>query len=416
MSDHTKVPRIAVIGGGAAGLMAAYAAAKTGAAVTLLERCERVGRKLLATGNGRCNLTNLRAAPGHYHGTGQALAAEALLRVPPSEVLRCFTSLGLVWREEEEGRVYPYSGQASAVLDVLRAGCARHGVTFACGQAVRSVTRSDSGFSLQVGDSDMIKADRVIVTTGGRASPKLGSDGSGYALLTTLGHHATPCLPSLVQLRCNHPVLHALKGIRLHARITLRIEDRITRQETGEILFTEYGLSGIAALSLSREVPPAIAAGRRVEASLCLLPEYDAEGRMALMLDRRRLFADETAGQCCMGMLPRRIGEALCKTVGIPLELICAQWSDAQVAALAALLADWRFPVIGTQSFEHAQVTAGGIDGSEFAPDTMASRLVPHLYAAGEVLDVDGDCGGLNLQFAWASGLLAGRAAATIHA
>lgn len=413
MSEHKHPPHIAVVGGGAAGLMAAYAAAREGASVTIVERCERAGRKLLATGNGRCNLTNLRASPEHYHGTGQALAAEALLRVPPSEALTTFSSLGLVWREEEKGRVYPYSGQASAVLDVLRAGCARYGVTLACGQAVRSITRGEDGFSLQVGEGDIMCADRVIVTTGGRAASKLGSDGSGYALLTALGHHMTPCAPSLVQLRCTHPVLPALKGIRVQARITLRIGHHTAREEYGEILFTEYGLSGIAALSVSREVSPAIAAGRTVEASLCLLPEYDAAQRKSMMLDRRRLFADETAGQCCMGLLPRRVGEALCKTAGIPLDLPCARLSDAQASALAALLADWQFPVIGTQSFEHAQVTAGGIDGNEFAPGTMASRLVPGLYAAGEVLDVDGDCGGFNLQFAWASGLLAGRAAAT---
>jgi len=405
---------MAVIGGGAAGLMAAVAAAEAGATVTVLERCDRVGRKLLATGNGRCNLTNLRARASHYHSVhsgGAALAGEVLAAVPPLAALAVFESLGLRWREEDEGRVYPYSGQASAVLDVLRLACDRLGVAVRCGQAVRALAPTPEGFSLSLANGEVLSAGRVIVAAGGKAAPRLGSDGGGYALLTALGHRLTPCYPALVQLRCDHAGLRTLKGLRLRAEVTLFVDRAPVRAERGEVLFTDYGLSGIAALSLAREAGFALAQGRTVHVRLALLPECDDVEPTSLIRDRRALFAGVPAGQFAAGMLPRRIGEALCLAAGIPLQLPFGRVTDAQAGALAALLGDWRFPVTGLQPFESAQVTAGGIDAQDFDPSTMESLLAPGLYAAGEVLDVDGDCGGFNLHFAWASGLLAGRAA-----
>jgi len=406
--------RVAVIGGGAAGLMAAIAAAQAGARVTVLERGDRVGRKLLATGNGRCNLTNLHARPCHYHSVhsaGARLAGQLLDRYPPQAVLAVFEGLGLLWREEEDGRVYPRSGQASAVLDVLRFACDRLGVETRCGQEVRALAQTPGGFALSLADGQVLVAGRVIVAAGGKASPRLGSDGGGYGLLTALGHALTPCYPALVQLRCATAGLQALKGLRAQAQATLYIDHAPVRTEGGEALFTEYGLSGIAVLSLAREVGPALAAGREVHIGLALLPERDEAARACLIRQRRTLFSDIVAGQFATGMLPRRIGEALCLAAEIPLQLPFGGVTDAQTDALATLLGDWRMIVTGLQPFENAQVTAGGIDAKGFDPATMESLLVPGLYAAGEVLDVDGDCGGFNLQFAWASGLLAGRTA-----
>ena len=409
---------VAIIGGGAAGLMAAIAAAGEGAEVTLLERGERVGRKLLATGNGRCNLTNLGADPSRYHSVGgsegMALASAVLASAPPAAVLKVFEALGLMWREEEDGRVYPRSGQASAVLDVLRMACARLNVSVRCGQSARFLTRGKKGFSLTLEGGETLRADRVIVAAGGRAAPRLGGDGGGYALLSSLGHRLTPCYPALVQLRCAHPALPSLKGLRVAAEAALLIDGEIARTECGEVLFAGDGLSGIAALGLAREVAPALESGRTVTARLNLLPERDAAVRRALVASRRELFAQEPAGVFATGLLPRRIGEALCVAGGAPAGLPCTRLTDAQIEALAALLADWRFEVTGTRGFDHAQVTAGGADAREFNPATMESRLVPGLYAAGEVLDVDGDCGGFNLHFAWASGMIAGRRAGWI--
>ena len=409
--------RVAVVGGGAAGLMAAVTAAQAGAKVTVLERCDRVGRKLLATGNGRCNLTNLRARASNYHSirpAGAALAGEVLAGLPPPGLLAVFESLGLLWREEDEGRVYPRSGQAAAVLDVLRLACDRLGVETRCGQTVRDLKQTPDGFALSLagGSASALSAGRVIVAAGGRASPHLGSDGGGYALLTALGHALTPCYPALVQLRCAREGLQALKGLRVQAEATLFVDGVPIRAEVGEVLFADYGLSGIAALSLARDVGPALAGGRAAYVRLALLPGDDDGARASLVRRRRALFSGVPAGQFATGMLPRRIGEALCRAAGIPPQFPLGGLADTQADALAALLGDWRFPVTGLQPFDSAQVTAGGIDARDFHPSTMESRLVPGLYAAGEVLDVDGDCGGFNLHFAWASGLIAGRSAA----
>jgi predicted Rossmann fold flavoprotein len=310
--------------------------------------------------------------------------------------------------------VYPRSGQAAAVLDVLRLACDRLDVETRCGQMVRSVKQTPEGFALSLaeGNAPPFFADRAIVAAGGRASPRLGSDGGGYALLTALGHRLTPCYPALVQLRCAYEGLQALKGLRVQAEAALLIDGAPVRTEVGEVLFADYGLSGIAALSLARDIGPALAEGRAAHVRLALLPGEDDAARASLIRRRRALFSDIPAGQFATGMLPRRIGEALCRTAGIPAQLLLGRLADAQADALAALLCDWRFPITGLQPFDSAQVTAGGIDARDFDSSTMESSLTPGLYAAGEVLDVDGDCGGFNLHFAWASGLLAGRAAA----
>ncbi len=402
---------VLVIGGGAAGLMAAITAAMAGARVTVVERCERVGRKLLATGNGRCNLTNTGACAAHYHGHDPQLVRSVLAQVPPDAVLDFFSDLGLHCRTEEEGRVYPASGQASAVLDVLRLACARLGVTLQCGQAVRGLSRTEAGFSLTLADGQTLPGECVIVATGGRAAPKLGSDGSGFVLLTALGHTLRPCLPALVQLRCDHPSLPSLKGLRCDAHLTLHIPGAPDREALGEVLFTDYGLSGIAVLSLSRWVGPAVAAKLSPVLSLCLTPDWTTATRHGEVRRRRSLFSQEPVGLLFTGLLPRRIGESLCKAADIALDSLCADLTDTQCDGLGNLLGQWRFPVTGTQSFEQAQVTLGGMDTTEFDPVTLQSNKVPGLYAAGEVLDVDGDCGGFNLQFAWASGMLAGRGA-----
>ncbi|MDR3051439.1 MAG: aminoacetone oxidase family FAD-binding enzyme [Oscillospiraceae bacterium] len=402
--------RAVIVGAGASGLLAAHTLACLGAQVTLAERYDRMGRKLLATGNGRCNLTNLRALPDAYHGTGKALALNALATIPPQALIDHFETLGLRCREEGDGRVYPASGQAAAVLDVLRLACQRAGVDVRCGQAVTGLTHGDAGFTAALAGGETFHADRVLVTTGGKAAPKLGSDGSGYALLTAFGHTLCPCAPALTPLRCNAPSLRPLKGLRVRAEATLLAEDRALAAQRGEVLFTDYGLSGIAVMGLARHVTPALAKGQKVWVRLNLSaltlnrsPGEEVSARCAL-------FGSQPAADLFTGLLPRRVGEALISAARIPLDTPCAHVPPDRQQGLAALLTDWRLPVTGTLGFDQAQVTAGGIDGRQFEPATLASLLQPGLYAAGEVLDVDGDCGGLNLHFAFASALLAARA------
>ena len=399
-----KSNTVMVIGGGAAGLSAAICAARQGARVTVLEKMDRVGKKILATGNGRCNLLNI--GPLRYHG-GEAFARSVLSHAGAQLVSAFFESLGLSLREEEDGRVYPASGQASSVLDVLRLGCTRHGVETVCGASVSRIERRSDGWSAFVNGTEYT-SDALIVTGGGKAAPKLGSDGSAYALLTSQGHRLIPPRPALTQLKTETGPIRGLAGIRAQAEVWLTREGKALGHEQGEILFTEYGVSGVAAMQLARDATGAVL-------HIDLLPAIHIQSCDILprLLERAKLFSAFPMEQYFTGWLPSRLGMAILKQANIgPLSRPCSTLSRQEISSLATLLSDFTLAVTGVQGFDNAQVTAGGIDTSGFDPATLASRLVPSLYAAGEVLDVDGDCGGFNLMFAWASGMLAGTEAA----
>ncbi len=397
---RVKQKTVLVIGGGAAGLTAAICAARQGAKVTVLEKMDRVGKKILATGNGRCNVMNV--GPLKYHG-GEAFAKEVLTHADVRRVAAFFDSLGLNLREEEDGRVYPASGLASSVLDVLRLGCARHGVETVCGMAVSRIEKLNGSWLAFAGDKQYT-ADAVIVAGGGKAAPKLGSDGSAYALLTSKGHRLISPRPAITQLKTETEPIRGLNGIRAQAEVWLTRRDTILQREKGEILFTEYGVSGVAAMQLARD-----AAGATLH--ICLLPAFNMEETdlFPALLRRAELFFDAPLEQYFSGWLHVRLGMAIMKRAGIgPLSRLCASLSSREISALASFMVDFPLAITGVQGFDSAQVTAGGIDTRDFDPATMASRLASGLYAVGEVLDVDGDCGGFNLLFAWAGGILAG--------
>ena len=397
---------IAIIGGGASGMAAAIRAAGSPEHhITLLERQDRVGRKLLATGNGRCNLSNTDAAPEHYHGADPSFTGPALAAFPPARVLEFFASLGLLTREEYGGRVYPRSDYAASVLDVLRFGLEQPNISLLTGVAVKSVAREGQGFLLRW-DGGQLRADKLIVACGGCAGAKLGGVSDGYTLLSQLGHSRTALYPALTQLRTAPDFPRALKGIRVTAALSLlRGEHRLART-VDDVLFTDTGLSGTASFALSRFA----AQEPGLTAALDFFPDLDSGEVLAGLRLRRGLFGDKPANQALTGMVQTRLGQMLCKAAGISGGDKLADLSDSALEALAGLVKDLRLPVTGVSGFDTAQVTAGGIKTAEFDPATMASRLVPGLYACGEVLDIDGDCGGFNLHWAWASGLLAGGA------
>lgn len=393
---------LAIIGGGASGLMAGGLAARQGLRTVVLEKQPRVGRKLLATGNGTCNITNQHAAPAHYHGADAAFVAAVLDRFSPEEACRYFASIGLECIVRPDGRAYPRCEQAAAVLDCLRLELAAAGAVERTNAAVEAVRPGGGGFTLQLAE-ETLQARRVLICAGGAAAPGLGGGTGGYGLLTALGHRRTPLFPSIVQVKTDTTFVRSLKGVRVDGLAAFALDGRLLAAETGEILFTEYGLSGPAVMQISRGVGDWERRPRgKMEAVLDLLPD------MPLPLLTNKLFArrelpSRTLEDYLTGLVHKRLGQTALRAAGLSLSRPADSLTDPELRVLAALLKGWRIPVTGTQGFGGAQVTAGGIAAEDFNPQTLESRLVPGLYAAGEVLDVDGDCGGFNLQWAWAS-------------
>ncbi len=404
--ESPAVNRIIVIGGGASGLAAALAAADVvgGAHVLILERLERVGKKLLATGNGRCNLTNRTASPAAYHTAHPERLAAMLNQTPPDAVLRFFAELGLLCDTQPDGRVYPYCYQASMVLDVLRAALARAGVAVACGQTAARLCRDEEGFVVETQEGGRYPAACVVLAAGGSAAPQFGTDGAGYALARAAGHSVLPPYPCLVPLRCaRFPA--GLKGTRANGVLTLWDGAHALCAARGEIQFAEYGLSGIPAMQLSCLLPRA----KRPEAAVDLFPDISANDLRALLAQRCTGGAFSTLETLLLGLVGKKLGYAALKASGqASLSRASAQLSPAALDALTQALKDWRFAVEGTLPWTQAQATGGGVPLDE-VEETCASRKCPGLYLTGELLDAVGDCGGFNLQWAWATGLAAGQ-------
>lgn len=406
--------QIVIIGGGAAGLAAALTASRQApdVKVTVLERLDRVGKKILATGNGRCNLTNLQAGIKHFYSSDKAALKSLLNGMEPERVMIFFRSLGLICQEEEEGRVYPYCKQASMVLDVLLQALERANIHVQCGCAVTGIDRNKGKFAVKTADGRTIPADGVILTCGGKAAPKLGSDGSGYALARKLSHNCTPLYPALVALKCDMNGLGGLKGIRAQAGLKLMAGEHILGQDIGELQFTEYGLSGIPAMQLSGRLSK-LRKGEKCTALVDLFPQWQEESLFRELKARQKASPSGTLETLLLGTIHKRLAYAVLKSAGLqPLSRTNASLTNGELHRLADTLKGWIFPVTGTQGWDAAQVTGGGIPLGEVEPDTMQSRLQPGLYLAGEILDVTGDCGGFNLHWAWCSGIRAGEAAA----
>ncbi len=399
---------VIIIGGGAAGLAASVflTREKPGCRVLLLEKNPRVGKKLMATGNGTCNLTNITATVADYHGA-PALADRVLKALTIPQTLDFFTSIGVDCVTRGDGKVYPASEQAGAVLDALRLTAEAQGVTILCEKKADRLQRAGADWRVIVG-AEVYTASYVLVTVGGAAAPALGGNAEGYRLLTDHGCDKKPLFPSIVQLRTATDYVRSVKGIRVDATLRLCRDGKQVAQNTGEVLFTDYGLSGPAVMQISR---PAADWERQKKgeftAHLDLLPTWSLSDLTARIMARRHL-PGRTLEDLLTGLTHKRVGQTVLRVAGVlPLTRPAATLTDAEAASVAATLKDWRLTVTGTQGFGGAQVTAGGIAAAEIDPATMAVRRLPGVYAAGEVLDVDGDCGGYNLQFAWSSAYVA---------
>ena len=395
--------KVCVIGGGAAGMMAAITAADCGHRVTLLERQARVGRKLMATGNGRCNLTNRHAVPEHYHGEDRDFCAYALSAFDVDATLDWFAAHGLVTMAEESGRIYPYSNMAGSVLDVLRYALERPEIDLRAGCTVTRIRRRGDGFTVE-SDQGSFSADKVILCAGGAAGSKVGGVMDGYQLAKHLGHHRTALYPSLVQLKTDPTYPRALKGVKAEARVRILRGHEVLAENRGEILFTEYGVSGPAVFEISRA---AATGGEGLSVELDFLPDWEDSSTMDWLQQRRGSAGTRESGTLLAGTLHSRLGQMVCKAAGFTSQS-ADTLTDNDLHRIARCLRTFTLDIQGVCGFDQAQVTAGGLRTDEFDPQTMESHLVPGFYACGEVLDIDGDCGGYNLQWAWSSGHLAG--------
>ena len=394
---------IGIIGGGASGMAAALAAAENpGVQVLLFERQARLGRKLQATGNGRCNLSNIHAGERGYHGNAPEFSRPALEAFDPEATLKWFEDLGLFTVTEPSGKVYPYSDQANSVTDILRFALERENIRVLTGCEITKIRRTEAGFLLFDGENTY-DCHKLIVACGGLAGSKLGGSMAGYKLLGKLGHRTTRLRPALVQLKSSWGSLVSLKGVRANCHAQILCNDAVYAQSTGELQFTEYGLSGPVIFEISRDVCEAPGTWL---CRLDFLPEVSAE--VLLQALQRRRNTALAAEELLTGILHNRLGRVLTKAAGIGTAIPIAKLTDEELNAVCEAVKAFDVSLTEPMGMDSAQVTAGGVETDGFDPATMESRLIPGLYACGEVLDIDGDCGGYNLQWAWSSGRLAG--------
>ena len=403
------MPNILILGGGAAGLAAALAAAQSAPAaqVIVLERNPKPGKKLLATGNGRCNLDNTGIAPELYFTADPAALRPLLDAVNTADPLRWFRALGLYTRTDEAGRVYPYSNQAADVLALLEHHLAQHHVQLRTGCTVRTLSQSRSGYAVQFetaeGSTETLRADAVICAMGGAAGPQFGTDGFGTRFAAQCGGALAPLYPCLTALQCAKPDKR-LAGIRAKAHAALYSGSTLLADYRGEVQFTDYGLSGICIMDLTRHLTPAV---KKPAVELDLFPDVAEDALSALFAARVPLLPGDTAADFWLGLLNAKLGRALWQAAGLP-DADVHRLSAAQWQKLAHIAKHWRFDGLTPCSWKQAQVTGGGLALTELEPD-FQFKGCPGLYFVGETLDCAGSCGGFNLHWAFGSGIAAGR-------
>ena len=388
--------KVVIIGGGASGMMAAIQAARTGAAVTLLEHNEKPGKKILATGNGRCNLTNLVQEPSRYRSSQPDFPWKIITQYPLEDTLAFFSELG-IYTKDRNGWVYPYSDQAAGVAQVLELEARHQKVKIKTMEEVTDIFREDGQYLIKTA-TWQYPCDSVIISCGSSASNVEGSSTTGYELAEKLGHTVVKPLPSLCGIRGKDNYYAKWAGSRMDGCITLEIEGETVGEEQGEILFTEYGISGIGVFQLSRYAVRGTDEGKIATYHLDLMPQLTKEELVKLLLDRQQVGSYKNPQELLIGLLPRKMIDVLVKKTYEP-------------EKIAERLKDWQVPVKGAYALRQAQICSGGVDPRELT-DQLESRLHPGIYFTGEVIDVDGPCGGYNLQWAWSSGAVAGRAAA----
>lgn len=399
--------KVIVVGGGAAGMMAAVVASRNGSQVTLLERNDRVGKKLLATGNGRCNYTNLNASIANYHGKNRKFAQEALSELNVDKTIDFFEDLGITPAYEDGGKVYPLSFQSSSMLDVFRFELENRNIDLITEAFVSEIRKRDK-FTVKLKDDRSFQADRVIVATGGMAMPVSGSDGNGYSLVKKLGHSVTETFPGLVQLKLEGNIFKQIAGVKFVGKVGVYHKNSLLVEDYGDVLFTDYGISGPPVLQISRRAIDYMNKGLDVELRVAIIHNKSSKEIQEYFINRFRKMSDKTIQQGLIGFVNKKLILPILKSLNIDKNTLAKDLNMKEIESLAKLFTSWSFKVTGNKGWGQAQVTAGGVDTKGLDSKTMESKLIDGLYIVGELLDIDGDCGGFNLQWAWSSGYLAG--------
>lgn len=400
--------KIAIIGGGASGLMAALIAARSGADVTIYEHNNAVGKKILASGNGRCNIINTTASWEDYAGADPQFVTYALKQLGFHYFEKLCLSIGLLLDIKEDGRCYPLSNEAKSVLIALKSAVSDVGVHIHTDASVSAISKKDGQFIVETTSKKGIY-DKVLIATGSEAAPQLGATADGYTFAKKFGHEIIPTYPSLVQLHLSSKHHHKMAGVKMTAEVTLFIDGKAKEKIQGDILFASYGISGLAILDISQNASYALMNQQRVNIALNLLPRYD---RTTLANVIEKLFSSvskHNVHTALCGLLPAKIVTYLLEDTAIAQNTAVSSLNPKEIKKLTHLIGEWKFEVTGTHGFKHAEVSGGGVSTAQINNKTMESKLVEGLYFAGEVLDVVGKRGGYNFNFAWASGLIAGK-------
>lgn len=409
--------QVFVVGGGAAGMMAAISAAEEGAEVTILEHNDRVGKKILSTGNGRCNFTNVNQSSKCYRSDNKGFAWN-ILSLYPYETTRAFFERLGICAKEKNGGLYPFSEQASAVLDVLRMELDRLAIRILTGEHVMEIHPEQKCIKIQCQNEEKkihrYQADAVVLATGSKAAPKLGSDGSGYTIAKKLGHKMVPIVPALVQLKCKEGFYKALAGVRVYGKVTLLVNEKAVASDKGELQLTAYGISGIPVFQVSRYGARAIYEKKKVRAVLDFMPDLSESEVLDYVRQRILDRPEKKMEDFWTGVFHKKLSQVMLKVANVRADQRANQLTDTQIQRLVRTVKSFSTEITETNAFDQAQICAGGIDTREICPQTMESRLVPGVFLAGELVDVDGICGGYNLQWAWSSGYLAGKGAAHV--
>lgn len=403
-----KKKKLIIAGGGASGMAAAITAARMGAQVLIIEQKDQLGKKILSTGNGRCNFTNLNMGPDYFRGDQPSVTEIVMEEFGVLQTLQFFGSMGMLSRDRD-GYVYPRSNQASAVLRVLTMEIKKLGVEVQTGTKVLSAAYKNKRFIVKT-DHGVYDSDSLILACGGKAAPVLGSDGSGYKLAQSFGHSVSPVVPALTALKAEG--FQKASGVRTDASVTAVIDSKCAASDTGELQITNYGISGIPVFQISRYIAKALQKGQCAEVEIDYFPQMEEDDFKMFLKDRKMIHSSRTMEEFLVGIFPLKLIDMLLAKAHISRSRKVSELTEQEMDRLIKICRHEKVRITGTNSFDQAQVCAGGVRTSEIWPNTMESRLTDELYLTGELLDIDGCCGGYNLQWAWSTGCLAGMYAA----